>query len=930
MNYKSSILLAITLVGSTARATNYYVATGGSDANNGTSTTTPWATISKVNSQTLAPGDTVKFSCGNSFSGTLTLSQSGTSAAPVTIDSYGCDSASGIGFPVIQAGSGSGISATDVQYITVQNLVVAGLGVWSTTGTFSGNTGSGVVFTNDLANNAQLSGITLNHVEAHHFGGYGLVFNGTNASDGFSTVVVSNSQFHDNVVGGAAFLSAQNSPPTTAWSHNNVTITQSNFYNNAGQTSLASESAYGLFMQSANVVLVDTCTLSNNGQFAPTSVMAAGATFFNVKGLTLQNSVASLNGSPLQGAYGVGFRLDGGLDTAIVQWNTTFFNGAAGIYVTTRAGAATARNSIIRFNMLSSDAQGDASQGGFHMDTNLHSGLYFINNTIFFPHASAVGYPGALEITNGVTNMTVENNIFYAPSDTPVVRIAAGTGALTTLVMDYNNLWPGYFTFIGYWNGVKVSSFATWKSTTALEVHGLSANPRVYPLAATTTGLLSQPNSNSAARGAAITLPQQGAADYWQTLVPTSGMTDMGATLYASQADVAPPSGGATDFTGNAYDSIRLLLSAPVTGMTAAVTSGQLQVTGAANTTTNSYMGIRGREPFNLVENTFLVQVKQTLTGANASTQFSMNLDDNDELRIVADNGFLYFRKVLGGTMTGVASAPYNATSMAWWRFRETAGSVYAEYSPTAAGPWTTLAGILDPFSLQEVYAMVRAGTFGSNPAPGTALIDNVNVDASASYDFSFQGPSDLLNGTAIDATLWTASLPAGGAATEASGTLNLSLPASYNGTTPAAVQSAVAPLYGNGILVKAVSIPPAASGTVARLESRLDANNDLNLSVDSTTGALTFRKTVAGTQSVLGSVPYNASTMQWWRIYEESGTVYSDCSAYSTGPWTTIGSGADPAFDLSNVTVGVEVRAGPSGTSASPGTAQFAFFNSP
>ena len=45
-------------------ATNYYVKNGGSDAAAGTSDETAWATVAKVNSCDLQPGDSVKFKCG--------------------------------------------------------------------------------------------------------------------------------------------------------------------------------------------------------------------------------------------------------------------------------------------------------------------------------------------------------------------------------------------------------------------------------------------------------------------------------------------------------------------------------------------------------------------------------------------------------------------------------------------------------------------------------------------------------------------------------------------------------------------------------------------------------------------------------------------------------------------------------------------------
>ena len=67
----------------------YYVATNGSDSNNGTSTSTPWLTLSKVSGYTFNPGDIIYFHCGDTFRGDLIIHNSGSSGAPITYGSYG-------------------------------------------------------------------------------------------------------------------------------------------------------------------------------------------------------------------------------------------------------------------------------------------------------------------------------------------------------------------------------------------------------------------------------------------------------------------------------------------------------------------------------------------------------------------------------------------------------------------------------------------------------------------------------------------------------------------------------------------------------------------------------------------------------------------------------------------------------------------------
>ena len=76
-------------IGSAAMATTYYVAANGNDSNTGTSSSTPFQTISRVNQLTLVPGDSILFKGGDVFRGTLQVSAAGSAVQPIIIASYG-------------------------------------------------------------------------------------------------------------------------------------------------------------------------------------------------------------------------------------------------------------------------------------------------------------------------------------------------------------------------------------------------------------------------------------------------------------------------------------------------------------------------------------------------------------------------------------------------------------------------------------------------------------------------------------------------------------------------------------------------------------------------------------------------------------------------------------------------------------------------
>ncbi len=86
--FTSALLLACSL---TASATVYYVSPSGDDSNNGTSQSTAWQSIDRVNqlSFSFQPGDQILFKRGGVFRGELIIGSNGTSAQPVTVGAYG-------------------------------------------------------------------------------------------------------------------------------------------------------------------------------------------------------------------------------------------------------------------------------------------------------------------------------------------------------------------------------------------------------------------------------------------------------------------------------------------------------------------------------------------------------------------------------------------------------------------------------------------------------------------------------------------------------------------------------------------------------------------------------------------------------------------------------------------------------------------------
>lgn len=125
-------------------ATDYYVSSAGNDSATGLSSSTPWQSISKVNSvfSGLNPGDRVLFRRGDYFYGSLQISRSGASGNPITISVYGTGASPVIsGFTTISGWNsyGSGIYSRTVSCQSRPNIVTVNdvntpIGRWPNTG----------------------------------------------------------------------------------------------------------------------------------------------------------------------------------------------------------------------------------------------------------------------------------------------------------------------------------------------------------------------------------------------------------------------------------------------------------------------------------------------------------------------------------------------------------------------------------------------------------------------------------------------------------------------------------------------------------------------------------------------------------------------------------------------------------------------------
>jgi hypothetical protein len=128
-----------------AFGTTYYVSSSsGSDSNSGTSTSSPWKTVTKVNARSYSPGDFILFKrgdtwVGSNFSKTLTTTSAGISGKQITYGDYGSGAA-----PVLE---GNNVIGTGI-HISRNYVTINGFQIRNVTGVFvdyTGTTGSNIL-----------------------------------------------------------------------------------------------------------------------------------------------------------------------------------------------------------------------------------------------------------------------------------------------------------------------------------------------------------------------------------------------------------------------------------------------------------------------------------------------------------------------------------------------------------------------------------------------------------------------------------------------------------------------------------------------------------------------------------------------------------------------------------------------------------------
>jgi len=116
-------------------------------------------------------------------------------------------------------------------------------------------------------------------------------------------------------------------------------------------------------------------------------------------------------------------------------------------------------------------------------------------------------------------------------------------------------------------------------------------------------------------------------------------------------------------------------------------------------------------------------------TGVAAYAFFRLRIDTSNWLDFFQQSGTLYFRKVVAGVTTNLASVSYSSSTHRWWRIREASGTIFFDTSTNASGgaSWTNRASVANPFDITALFVTFGAGC-GNVASPGSAKFDDYNA----------------------------------------------------------------------------------------------------------------------------------------------------------------------------------------------------------
>jgi len=578
------IILAslISLLGlvSTVQATTYYISPSGNDNNAGTSTSTAWKTIAKVNSRTFAAGDSILFEGSQTFSGQLNFdNESGTPTSPITVSSYGTGRATLSNPTMGVTGSPSnGLRIYNCAGFNINNLILVGPG--NVGDRWDENTG--ILLHSHLGSGVRLVYFRINNLEVSNYSGRGIWVLGDDYS-GFRDVHITNCVLHH--IGTHGINTGCNKWPMSQSSHNDFYIADNTMYHITGVGTRDPHSGNGIVLSALNGALIEF----NQAYSCGYNEMSGGGGPLGIWCWETENAVFQFNEVHHQQTLagdGGGFDLDGGSSFCNMQYNYSHDN-FGGDLLMQFSRSRSAHDYIYRYNMNANQGLlNDMGALTFYTDKGGQPYNVDVYNNTFYVGPDAL--PGASAVAiwywkgGSYSNVNLRNNIFMAEAGKKLIYYQKIAG----FTFQDNMYWQSGEPLVITDGTTTYTSLAAWRTATGQEM--LSGSPVGYQLHPQLTDVHSRPvlgphnlanltsyklKSTSQCRDNGLNLQSlfginPGTRDYYGTSIPQGTKFDISAHEYSG---------------GGSAPALDTIPPAAPTGLTAAATSSSINLDWADN-----------------------------------------------------------------------------------------------------------------------------------------------------------------------------------------------------------------------------------------------------------------------------------------------------------------------------------------------------------
>jgi len=517
-----------------AGAASYYINCSAGTNGSGTSSS-PWNTLSSANGHSYSPGDSILLLRGTTCNGQLTPTGSGTSASPITIDTYGTGAR-----PTINAGSSYSavIELYNQSNWVVQNLVLQG----GTTYGIEIHTVAGTSISGFTLTNLTATGVTGRSTQRLFSGGEIYISTTNPASETISNVTLNGVQAYSTNIAEGIFISAGEFESNTASKGNNITVENSLVHDVAGD---------GITVNNAQNVLIQGNIAYNSGQCSS----CTGSTPNSIWVYNSTNSDIRYNesyGAKTWSNDGGGYDIDYWDTNGTVEYNYAHDNEGYCVSVFGGESAATT-NSIVRYNVCSNNNNQSSYSGVnvpgdiwlYAFDGGSINGVQVYNNTSYWnpvlsndPELQVNSASGTTLFSGSLPNF-YKNNIVYS-TGSQVESLVGGSLAFT---VDYNDYYTTSGTLYWEYGGNTYSSFSSYVSGSGADTHGINSNPDLNSPTYHTAGISPtafslQSGSPAIDTGTNVCASISGTCspgthDFFGNPVPQGGGYDIGASEYS-------------------------------------------------------------------------------------------------------------------------------------------------------------------------------------------------------------------------------------------------------------------------------------------------------------------------------------------------------------------------------------------------------------